>query len=148
MVLRECTGASPGGPGDLSRAGGHWAISGNCPVRWSARAAGRWQSSPSALLRRRRRSSRRGEASAVQLRLGRRPAPRRSQGLRGGASGQSRQSAGGGRDRVSEEGRKADWGEAWYGWYRHITLSMLAHAYLAVVRHQDLKQDEKRAATI
>ena len=22
MVLRECTGASPGGPGDLSRAGG------------------------------------------------------------------------------------------------------------------------------
>ena len=41
MVLRECTGASPGGPGDLSRAGGHWAISGNCPVRWSARADGR-----------------------------------------------------------------------------------------------------------
>ena len=24
----------------------------------------------------------------------------------------------------------------WEGWYRHITLSMLAHAYLAVIRHQ------------
>ena len=24
----------------------------------------------------------------------------------------------------------------WDGWYRHITLAMLAHAYLAVVRHQ------------
>ena len=24
----------------------------------------------------------------------------------------------------------------WEGWYRHITLAMLAHAYLAVVRHQ------------
>ena len=97
MVLRECTGASPGGPGDLRRAGGHWTISGNCPVRWSARMAGRWRNGLSALLRRRRRSSRRGEASTVHLRLGRRPGPRRSQGLRGGASGQSRQ---GGRDTV------------------------------------------------
>ena len=24
----------------------------------------------------------------------------------------------------------------WEGWYRHVTLAMLAHAYLAVVRHQ------------
>ncbi len=24
----------------------------------------------------------------------------------------------------------------WDGWYRHITLAMLAHAYLAVIRHQ------------
>ena len=24
----------------------------------------------------------------------------------------------------------------WEGWYRHITLAMLAHAYLAVIRHQ------------
>ena len=24
----------------------------------------------------------------------------------------------------------------WEGWYRHITLSMLAHAYLAVIRNQ------------
>ena len=24
----------------------------------------------------------------------------------------------------------------WDGWYRHITLAMLAHAYLAVVRQQ------------
>ena len=26
----------------------------------------------------------------------------------------------------------------WDGWYRHITLAMLAHAYLAAVRHQAL----------
>ena len=24
----------------------------------------------------------------------------------------------------------------WDGWYRHITLAMLAHAYLAVIRYQ------------
>ena len=24
----------------------------------------------------------------------------------------------------------------WDGWYRHITLAMLAQAYLAVIRHQ------------
>ncbi len=24
----------------------------------------------------------------------------------------------------------------WDAWYRHITLAMLAHAYLAVIRHQ------------
>ena len=37
----------------------------------------------------------------------------------------------------------------WDGWYRHITLAMLAHAYLAVVRHQALAQGcrgEKGAA--
>ena len=28
----------------------------------------------------------------------------------------------------------------WDGWYRHITLAMLAHAYLAVVRHQASSQ--------
>ena len=28
----------------------------------------------------------------------------------------------------------------WDGWYRHITLAMLAHACLAVVRHQALEQ--------
>ena len=28
----------------------------------------------------------------------------------------------------------------WDGWYRHITLAMLAHAYLAVIKHQALKQ--------
>ena len=28
----------------------------------------------------------------------------------------------------------------WDGWHRHITLAMLAHAYLAVVRHQALAQ--------
>ena len=36
----------------------------------------------------------------------------------------------------------------WEGWYRHITLAMLAHAYLAVIRHQVSAQGcakEKRA---
>ena len=36
----------------------------------------------------------------------------------------------------------------WDGWYRHITLAMLAHAYLAVVRRQASAQvclGEKRA---
>ena len=28
----------------------------------------------------------------------------------------------------------------WDGWYRHITLAMLAHAYLAVIRHQTMAQ--------
>ena len=39
----------------------------------------------------------------------------------------------------------------WDGWYRHITLAMLAHAYLAVVRHQASSQGrlgEKRAAPV
>ena len=36
----------------------------------------------------------------------------------------------------------------WDGWYRHITLSMLAHAYLSVIRHQAMKQGEKGAATV
>lgn len=35
----------------------------------------------------------------------------------------------------------------WDGWYRHITLAMLAHAYLAVIRQQALEQGEKGAAT-
>ena len=35
----------------------------------------------------------------------------------------------------------------WDGWYRHITLAMLAHAYLTVIRHQALEQGEKGAAT-
>ena len=35
----------------------------------------------------------------------------------------------------------------WDGWYRHITLAMLAHAYLTVIRHQALEPGEKGAAT-
>ena len=35
----------------------------------------------------------------------------------------------------------------WDGWYRHITLAMLAHAYLTVIRHQALAKGEKGAAT-
>ena len=31
----------------------------------------------------------------------------------------------------------------WDGWYRHITLAMLAHAYLTVIRHQALEQGKK-----
>ena len=34
------------------------------------------------------------------------------------------------------------------GWYRHITLSMLAQAYLAVIRHQAMEQGEKGATTV
>ena len=37
----------------------------------------------------------------------------------------------------------------WEGWYRHITLAMLAHAYLAVIRHQataGVQPEEKGAA--
>ena len=35
----------------------------------------------------------------------------------------------------------------WDGWYRHITLAMLAHAYLAVIKYQSTSQDgsEERA---
>ena len=33
------------------------------------------------------------------------------------------------------------------GWYRHITLAMLAHAYLMVIRHHALEQGEKGATT-
>ncbi len=33
----------------------------------------------------------------------------------------------------------------WDGWYRHITLAMLAHAYLTVIRHQVLEPGEKGA---
>ncbi len=36
----------------------------------------------------------------------------------------------------------------WDGWYRHITLSMLAHAYLSVIKHQAMEQGEKGAATV
>ncbi len=32
----------------------------------------------------------------------------------------------------------------WDGWYRHITLAMLAQAYLAVVRHQAMAQDGRQ----
>ena len=35
----------------------------------------------------------------------------------------------------------------WDGWYRHITLAMLAHAYLTAIRHQALEQGEKGATT-
>ena len=36
----------------------------------------------------------------------------------------------------------------WGGWYRHITLAMLAQAYLAVIRHQAMEQGEKGAAMV
>ena len=35
----------------------------------------------------------------------------------------------------------------WDGWYRHITLAMLAQAYLAVIRNQAMDQGEKGATT-
>ena len=35
----------------------------------------------------------------------------------------------------------------WDGWYRHITLAMLAQAYLSVIRHQAMEQGEKGATT-
>ena len=35
----------------------------------------------------------------------------------------------------------------WDGWYRHITLAMLAHAYLSVTRHQAMEQGEKGVVT-
>ena len=35
----------------------------------------------------------------------------------------------------------------WDGWYRHITLAMLAHAYLTVIRHQAMEGEEKGAIT-
>ena len=31
----------------------------------------------------------------------------------------------------------------WDGWYRHITLAMLAHAYLTAIRHHAMEQGEK-----
>ena len=36
----------------------------------------------------------------------------------------------------------------WDGWYRHITLAMLAHAYLAVIKHHATDQgcSEERGA--
>ncbi len=36
----------------------------------------------------------------------------------------------------------------WDGWYRHITLAMLAHACLTVIRHHALEQGEKGAITV
>ena len=33
----------------------------------------------------------------------------------------------------------------WDGWYRHITLEMLAHAYPTVIRHQAMEVGEKGA---
>ena len=36
----------------------------------------------------------------------------------------------------------------WDGWYRHITLAMLAQAYLAVIRNQAMEPGEKGAATV
>ena len=36
----------------------------------------------------------------------------------------------------------------WDGWYRHITLAMLAQAYLGVIRHHALEQGEKGATTV
>ena len=36
----------------------------------------------------------------------------------------------------------------WNGWYRHITLAMLAHAYLMVIRHHAMEQGEKGATTV
>ena len=35
----------------------------------------------------------------------------------------------------------------WDGWYRHITLAMLAQAYLSVIRHQATEEEEKGATT-
>ena len=36
----------------------------------------------------------------------------------------------------------------WDGWYRHITLAMLAQAYLTVIRHQAMEQGEKGAISV
>ena len=36
----------------------------------------------------------------------------------------------------------------WDGWYRHITLAMLAQAYLSVIKHQAMAPGEKGAATV
>ena len=35
----------------------------------------------------------------------------------------------------------------WDGWYRYITLAILAHAYLSVIKHQAKEQGEKGATT-
>ena len=35
----------------------------------------------------------------------------------------------------------------WGGWYRHITLAMLAHAYMTAIKYQATEQGEKEAAT-
>ena len=42
----------------------------------------------------------------------------------------------------------SNWRSKWEGWYRHITLAMLAHAYLMVIRNQAMEQGEKGAATV
>ena len=38
--------------------------------------------------------------------------------------------------------------QGWDGWYRHITLAMLAQAYLTVIRHQAVDGGEKGATTV
>ena len=40
-----------------------------------------------------------------------------------------------------------DWNFSRHFRYRHITLAMLAHAYLTVIRHQAMEQGEKGATT-
>ena len=35
----------------------------------------------------------------------------------------------------------------WDGWYRHITLAMLAHAYLTAIKIQAVEGGEKGATT-
>jgi SRSO17 transposase len=35
----------------------------------------------------------------------------------------------------------------WTAWYRHITLAMLAHAYLAVIRHQANEEEKGGSRT-
>ncbi len=35
----------------------------------------------------------------------------------------------------------------WDGWYRHITLAMMAQAYLSVIKYQAMEQGEKGVAT-
>ena len=36
----------------------------------------------------------------------------------------------------------------WDGWYRRITLAMLAQAYLSVIRHQAMEEGEKGVTTV
>ena len=36
----------------------------------------------------------------------------------------------------------------WDGWSRHITLAMLAQAYLAVIRHQAMEHGKRGVTTV
>ena len=36
----------------------------------------------------------------------------------------------------------------WDGWRRHVTLAMLAQAYLSVIRQQAMEQGERGATTV